>query len=81
MKLSKVELYIWGFNDEREVDPREALEYLEDRSRRDIVLVIGDTQTIEIPNPKDDNYPLNHKNEDLPFCRESFNNIIQQYGR
>lgn len=68
MKLSKVELYIWGFNDEREVDPVEALEYMEERSKRDIVFEVGEISTIDLPNPTDDNYPLNKKGS-LNYCR------------
>lgn len=72
MRLSKVELYVWGFNDERDVDPFEALQGLRNSSRRDIVLVIGDVRSIVIPDPKDDNYPLNIRDQELPFCRQTF---------
>jgi len=68
MKLHKVELYIWGFNDDRDVDAKEFLEYVKDRERRDVVLVVGDISTVELPNPTDDNYPLN-KTGSLTYCR------------
>jgi hypothetical protein len=69
MKLSKVELYIWGFNDERDADPIEVLDYVKDRSKRDIAFVIGDVSTTELPDPVGDNFPLNKKGEALTFCR------------
>lgn len=68
MKLSKVELYVWGFNDDKDVDAKEFFEYARDREKRDVVLVVGDISTIDLPNPIDDNYPLNREGS-LDYCR------------
>jgi hypothetical protein len=74
MKLTKVELYVWGFNDEKDVDPLEALPEIRNTARRDIALVIGETRTATLPDPEDDDYPLNLKDQNLKFCRDVFGN-------
>jgi hypothetical protein len=72
MKLSKVEVYVWGFNDEKEVDGVEALEDLKNESRRDIELVIGNVESVDLPDPDGDDYPLNFRDRALSFCRYMF---------
>ena len=75
MNVHKIELYVWGINDQYDSTVRFVKDRIEDEfNHDDLCPIFGNTTTIMIPTPVpgDDDYPLNKMDQQLEYARSLF---------